>query len=73
MKSLMFILDSSSIALYIPAHTLSLHDAILILPEEEVPTYETPTTEGSFWATRNGDHMDTLIDRPTTGGTILEV
>ena len=72
MKSLTTKLLSFSFALIFAAGCATVTDANMDLPEEEVPTYETSTTEGSFWDTRNGDDMDPIIDRPTTGGTILE-
>ena len=61
-----------SFALLFAAGCATVTDANMDLPEEEAPTYETTTTDGSFWDTRNGDDMDPIIDRPKSGGTILE-
>ena len=54
----------------IAAGCATVTDANLDLPEEEQPTFETTTTGGTFWDTRNGDDMDPIVERPTTGGTL---
>ena len=63
---------SFSFALLFAAGCATVTDANLDLPETEQPTVETTTTGDSFWDTRNGDDMDPIIERPTSGGTVLE-
>jgi len=72
MKSLTTKVLSFSFALLFAAGCATVTDANLDLPETEQPTVETTTTGDSFWDTRNGDDMDPIIERPTSGGTVLE-
>ena len=70
MKSISTKVLSLSFALLFAASCATVTDANLDLPEEEQPTFETTTTDDSFWDTRNGDDMDPIVERPTTGGTL---
>ena len=70
MKSITTKVFSFSFALLFAAGCATITDANLELPEEEVTTFETTTTDGSFWDTRNGDDMDPIIDRPRAGGSM---
>ena len=70
MKSLTTKVLSFSFALLFAAGCATVTDANLDLPETEQPTFETTTTGNSFWDTRNGDDMDPIVERPTTGGTL---
>ena len=63
---------SFSFALLFAAGCATVTDANLDLPETDQPTVETTTTGDTFWDTRNGDDMDPIIERPTSGGTVLE-
>ena len=56
---------SFSFALLFAAGCATVTDANLDLPENEQPTFETTTTGGTFWDTRNGDDMDPIVERPT--------
>ena len=70
MKSLTTKVLSFSFALLFAAGCATVTDANLDLPENEQSTFETTTTGGTFWDTRNGDDMDPIVERPTTGGTL---
>ena len=70
MKSLTTKVLSFSFALLFAAGCATVTDANLDLPENDQPTFETTTTDGTFWDTRNGDDMDPIVERPTTGGTL---
>ena len=72
MKSLTTKIISFSFALLFAAGCATVTDANLELPEEEQPTFETTTTDNSFWDTRNGDDMDPIVERPTAGGSVLD-
>lgn len=63
---------SISFALLFAAGCATVTDANLDLPEEEQPTVETTTTGDSFWDMRNGDDMDPIIDRPKSGGSMID-
>ena len=71
MKSLTTKVLSFSFALLFAAGCATVTDANLDLPETEQPAVET-TTGDTFWDTRNGDDMNPIIERPTSGGTVLE-
>jgi len=70
MKSLTSKVLTFAFALVFAAGCATVTDANLDLPENDTPTIETTTTDGSFWDSRNGDTMDPIIDRPTRGGTL---
>lgn len=61
-----------SLAFLFAAGCATVTDANLDLPEEEQPSFETSTTEGTMWDTRNGDDMDPIIDRPKLPGSVLD-
>lgn len=72
LKSTTIKLLSFSFALLIAAGCATVTDANLDLPEEEQTSFETTTTEGTTWDTRNGDDMNPIIERPKTGGGALD-
>lgn len=72
LKSTTIKLLSFSFALILAAGCATVTDANLDLPEEEQTSFETSTTEGPLWDTRNGDDMNPIIERPKTGGGALD-
>ena len=70
MKSLYTKALTFAFALVFAAGCATVTDANLDLPENDTPTIETTTTDGSFWDSRSGDSMDPIIDRPRTGGQL---
>jgi len=72
MKSLINKTLAFSFALIFAAGCATVTDANIDLPETEETVISTNAPDGSFWDSRNGDDMDPIIDRPTTGGGMLD-
>lgn len=72
LKSTTIKLLSFSFALILAAGCATVTDANLDLPEEEQTSFETSTTEGTTWDTRNGDDMNPIIERPKLPGSVLD-
>jgi len=70
MKSLTTKVLTFAFAFVFAAGCATVTDANLDLPENDTPTFETTTTDGSFWNSGSGDSMDPIIDRPRRGGTM---
>ncbi|REL24985.1 hypothetical protein DYD21_15820 [Rhodohalobacter sp. SW132] len=72
MKSLTNKLLAFSFALIFAAGCATVTDANIDLPETEETVTSTNAPDGSFWDNRAGDSMDPIIDRPKTGGGMLD-
>ena len=70
MKTLTSKLLTFAFALLFAGGCASMTDANADLPQDNEITFETTSTEGTFWDSKSSDDMDPIIDRPQTGGTL---
>ena len=71
MKNIITKVALFSLALAFAAGCATVTDANIDLPGEE-SSFETSSTEGTTWDTRNGDDMDPIVDRPKFPGSVLD-
>ena len=72
MKNIITKIALFSLALAFAAGCATVTDANIDPPEEAKPSFETSSTEGTTWDTRNGDDMNPIIDRPKLPGSVLD-